>query len=334
MKAPLEARVDDQAKPSMPLETALLLLIFNRPDQTAQVFAAIRAARPVRLYVAADGPRPDRPGEVERCAQAREIATAVDWPCEVSILFRDSNLGCKRAVSGALDWFFGEEEAGIVLEDDCLPHSDFFSFCEALLERYAEDERVSVITGDNFQHGRRRGDASYYFSKYNHVWGWASWRRAWQLYDREMSFWPDWKGSMAWHKRIPDAVERNYWEAIFDRFRRGEIDTWDYSWTASLWYRGGLTATPNMNLVTNIGIGPDATHTLAVEEQTGMPVSPLGPLTHPAQVEQDRHADRYVFDNHFGGIHQRLHRRVIGIPTRILCRALREIRQRYEKFLT
>ncbi len=119
-----------------PLKTAVLFLVFNRPDTTAQVFDAIRKARPPRLYVAADGPRANREGEAEKVAKVREIATAVDWPCEVRTLFRDANLGCKRAVSGALDWFFGEEEAGMVLEDDCLPHPDFFRFCDALLERY------------------------------------------------------------------------------------------------------------------------------------------------------------------------------------------------------
>jgi hypothetical protein len=242
-----------------PLKTAVLFLVFNRPDTTAQVFDAIRKARPPRLYVAADGPRANREGEAEKVAKVREIATAVDWPCEVRTLFRDANLGCKRAVSGALDWFFGEEEAGMVLEDDCLPHPDFFRFCDALLERYAEDERVSVITGDNFQRGLRRGDASYYFSRYNHCWGWASWRRSWRLYDGELSFWSDWKTSADWRERTPDTVERRYWEAIFDRVAHGEIDSWAYPWTASVWYHGGLTATPNVNLVTNIGFGEDAT---------------------------------------------------------------------------
>lgn len=286
----------------------VLLLIFNRPDPTAQVFAAIRATRPARLYVAADGPRLDRPGEAERCARAREIATAVDWPCEVHTLFRDANLGCKRAVSGALDWFFGEEEAGMVLEDDCLPHPDFFRFCDVLLERHAEDERVSVITGDNFQRGRRRGDASYYFSRYNHCWGWASWRRAWRLYDGELSFWPDWKTSADWRERIPDAVERRYWEGIFDRVARGEIDSWAYPWTASLWYRGGLTATPNVNLVTNIGFGEEATHTRGAVKRHIVPRVALGCLSHPECVEQNLQADNFAFRQHFLGRIARIRR--------------------------
>lgn len=302
----------DSFDPRAALQTPVLFLIFNRPDQTVQVFAAIRAVRPARLYIAADGPRLDRSGEAERCTRAREIATAVDWPCEVRTLFRDTNLGCKRAVSGALDWFFGAEEAGIVLEDDCLPHPDFFRFCDALLDRYAGDERVSVITGDNFQRGRRRGDASYYFSKYNHCWGWASWRRAWWLYDGAVSFWPEWKVSATWRERIPDAVERRYWEGIFDRVARGEIDSWAYPWTASVWYRGGLTVTPNANLVTNIGFTEEATHTRGARQGHVVPSRALGPLTHPAKVERQRQADDFVFRHNFCARAARLRRHVRG----------------------
>ncbi|NEV63007.1 glycosyltransferase family 2 protein [Thiorhodococcus minor] len=282
-------------------KAAVLFLVFSRPNQTSAVFEAIRAARPARLYVAADGPRADRIGELDRCEKVRQIATGVDWPCQVYTRFRDSNLGCKRAVSDALDWFFGEEEAGIVLEDDCLPHPDFFLFCDALLARYAEDARVSVITGDNFQRGRRRGDASYYFSKYNHCWGWASWRRAWRLYDGELHFWPEWQGSAAWRDRLPNARERRYWQAIFDRVARGEIDSWAYPWTASVWYRGGLTATPNVNLVTNIGFSDEATHTRGSGRGCMFPHHALGSLVHPNEVKQDLRADDFVFAHHFCG---------------------------------
>ncbi|SDY32118.1 hypothetical protein SAMN05421644_1496 [Allochromatium warmingii] len=287
------------APPPSPLNTAVLFLVFNRPDTTAQVFEAIRQARPPRLYVAADGARAGRDGEAERVAKVRDIATAVDWSCDVKTLFREQNLGCKLAVSSAITWFFEQEEQGIILEDDCLPHPDFFRFCDVLLERYAEDERVSVITGDNFQRGRRRGDASYYFSKYNHVWGWASWRRAWRLYDGNLSFWLEWKTSADWRERTPDAVERRYWEVIFDRMARGEIDTWDYPWTASVWYRGGLTATPNVNLVTNIGFGEDATHTRGALRRHVLPRQALGTIAHPTNVARDGQADDFVFRHHF-----------------------------------
>lgn len=304
--------------PSAPLQTAVLFLVFNRPDTTAQVFEAIRQAMPQRLYVAADGARQGRGGEADRVAKVREIATAVDWPCEIRTLFRDQNLGCKHAVSGAITWFFEQEEQGIILEDDCLPHPDFFPFCETLLNRYSDDDRVSVITGDNFLAGRWRGEGSYFFSRYNHVWGWATWRRAWNQADMDIKFWPDWKQSSAWSEFWTDPLARRYWSAIFNRMYRAEIDTWDYPWTASVWFYGGLTATPNVNLVSNIGFGSDSTHTASADSPlAGMATYALGEIIHPDIIAQDRYADRFVFDHVYGGIHQRWQTKARGFPRRV-----------------
>jgi hypothetical protein len=312
------------------LQTPVLFLVFNRPDTTEQVFAAIRKARPPRLYIASDGARADRSDEAEIVAEVREIATAVDWPCEVKTLFREDNLGCKHAVSEAISWFFKQEEKGIILEDDCLPHPDFFSFCDELLELYADDERVSVITGNNFQNGRLIGDASYYFSKYNHCWGWASWRRAWKHYDVRLQCWPEWSQAHEWREKTPDTVERRYWSKIFKLVRAEKIDTWDYQWTASVWYQGGLTATPNVNLVSNIGFGPNSTHTASTDSPLSrIATFPLGELQHPATVVQNIDADRYAFDFAFGGRFLRfpysvlrLPRRVAGLVYRYLKRSL------------
>jgi len=307
-----------------PLKTAVLFLVFNRPDTTTQVFDAIRRVRPQRLYVAADGHRADRAGEAARVESVRKIATAVDWPCDVKTLFRDQNLGCKRAVSGAITWFFEHEEKGIILEDDCLPHPDFFNFCETMLDYYRDDERVDVITGNNFQNGQQRGTASYYFSKYNHCWGWASWRRVWRHYQGDLSFWPDWKQSDEWRSHCPDKVERHYWEKTFDQVHAGGIDSWAYPWTACVWKHGGLTVTPNVNLVTNIGFGVDATHTCDPNgHQANMPVAALPEIVHLAVAVQDRVADRYVFDHHFGG-------KWLCWPwrwIRLLARALRRLKR-------
>lgn len=288
------------------LLTPVLFLVFNRPDTTAQVFETIRRAKPPRLYVAADGPREGREAEAQRVAKVREIATAVDWSCELKTMFQRKNLGCKYAVSGAITWFFEQEEQGIILEDDCLPNSDFFGFCEILLYRYSEDERVSVITGNNFQNGQRRGDASYYFSKYTHCWGWASWRRAWKYYRGDLPFWPEWRASDTWRQHTPDKVERRYWRKIFNRIRAKQIDSWAYPWMASVWHRNGLTITPNVNLVSNIGFGPTATRTTSVDSPlANMATNTVGELIHPAFVTQDQNADRYVFDHAFCGENQR-----------------------------
>tara|TARA_B110000305_G_C19324564_1_gene580661 strand:+ start:160 stop:1041 length:882 start_codon:yes stop_codon:yes gene_type:complete len=279
------------------LKTAVLLIVFNRPDTTPLVFEKIRQAKPPRLYIAGDGPRDDNDGDKEKIAKVREISTNVDWPCEVKTLFSDKNLGCKEGVSSAITWFFENEEQGIILEDDCVPHLDFFTFCENLLDYYSNDERVSVITGNNFQNGKLRGDASYYFSKFNHVWGWASWRRSWKHYQDDISFWPDWQKSSHWLKYIPNKVERTYWEKIFNKIYLNPKYVWDYYWAASVWYKNGLTITPNVNLVSNIGFGDHATHTKDKNSKfSNMSVNSLGNLTHPKKVERNYLADSLTFE--------------------------------------
>jgi hypothetical protein len=315
--------------PPHPLRTGVLFLVFNRPDTTARVFQAIRQAKPPRLYVAADGPRETREGEAELVARVRQIATAVDWPCDVFTLFRENNLGCKKAISEAITWFFEREDRGIILEDDCLPHPDFFTFCEVLLERYAENKMVSVVTGNNFQNEIYRGDGSYYFSRYNHVWGWASWRRAWKYYDGDLSFWPEWKRYSVWHGLFPSKMEKKYWEKIFDLMHAKKIDTWDYPWTASVWRHGGLTATPNVNLISNIGFGPESTHTANPNDRNAnRPIKALGKITHPTNIRHDREADIYTFDYHYGGRWQRFPLKILHLPRRIIGFLYRNIRKR------
>ena len=221
-------------------------------------------------------------------------------------------------MSGGITWFFEHEEQGIILEDDCLPHFDFFRFCEQLLSRYASEERVWVITGDNFQNGIQRGEGSYYFSRFNHVWGWASWRRAWEKADMSMEFWPDWKRNVACKNFWTDVVAQRYWTRIFNRAYRNEIDTWDYQWTACIWFYGGLTATPNVNLIKNIGFGDDATHTkLLNQNQIELQEGFMSSIVHPNEIKLDTEADTYVFDNHFGGKELRFPNSLTNLPRRL-----------------
>jgi hypothetical protein len=308
------------------LNTAVLFLVYNRPDNTKQVFESIRQAKPPRLYIAADGAKDGKPSDAERVKEVRKISTAVDWPCEVKTFFRDKNLGCKEACSQAIDWFFEQEEQGIILEDDCVPHLDFFAFCENLLDHYCNDERISVISGDNFQNMKWRGDASYYFSKYTHIWGWATWRRAWKHYQGDMNFWPDWKISNDWKKYKSDKVERKYWQKIFDRCYAGQIDTWDYPWMASIWYKKGLTAIPNVNLVSNIGFGEDATHTKDKSNKfSKIPTSKISHIIHPSQVIINIEADKFIFDNICGGKFLRFPFNWFFFPRRVFNYILRKI---------
>ena len=284
------------------MNVPVLFLIFNRPDTTKKVFDAISSSRPPRLYVAADGPRRDRISERDLCEQARSIATNVDWACEVKIMFREENLGCRRAVSSAIDWFFENEEEGIILEDDCLPHPTWFRFAEELLERFRDDERIMCISAQHFHGKNHVPNASYFFSRYNHCWGWASWRRAWAHYDHNMVLWPEWRSS-EWLLDVGRGSKcfKDYWTQIFDRVHKSEIDTWDYQWTFSCWAQGGLTILPSCNLVRNIGFGQEATHTKSANSRMELPLEGMVfPLTHPQKVIRDSKADEWTDKNVFG----------------------------------
>lgn len=284
------------------LDTPILFLLFNRPDTTARVFAAIRQARPKFLYVAADGPRADRPGEQALCAQARELVLRnIDWDCQVFTLLRERNLGCKAAVSSALDWFFRQVEEGIILEDDTLPDASFFPYCEALLAKHRHEPRVLHISGDNFQFGRRRGTASYYFSIYPHIWGWATWRRAWNLYDPDIKAFPAYRDSGKIRGLFREPTAQKQWLDLFDQVYQGKIDTWDYQWIFALWNNGGLATLPETNLVSNIGFREDATHTKQTSRLANLKTHPLGPLLHPAAVAQNAEADQFSTDYLFTG---------------------------------
>jgi hypothetical protein len=273
----------------------VLFLIFNRPDLTQKVFDRIREARPKKLFIAADGPRQDRQDEYALCEKARKVATEVDWPCEFKTLFREKNLGCGKAVSEAITWFFENVDEGIILEDDCLPNPTFFRFCGELLERFRDDERVVVISGDNYQKQNLCNEQSYYFSINNYSWGWATWRRAWQYYDEELSQWPRLR-TTSWLKDIlNDSVAARYWQDIFDIVHAGRIDIWDYQWVYSCWIQSGLSVLPSVNLVTNIGYDNRSTHTNNPEGAlANLPLMPMEfPLRHPQYMVRNFAADRY-----------------------------------------
>ena len=230
--------------------TPVAFLIFNRPDVTARVFEAIRAARPPVLLVVADGPRPDRPGEAERCDAARRVVHDVDWPCRVLTNFAERNMGCRRRIASGLTWVFEQVESAIIVEDDCLPDPTFFPYCHDLLERYRDDRRVFMISGDNFQQGRpARTDDAYYFSRYAHIWGWAAWRRSWESYDVDLGLWPQVRDGGWLRDALTDDGAVAYWTRVFDRVHAGQVDTWDYQLQFAQWLNHGLTAVPRTNLV-------------------------------------------------------------------------------------
>lgn len=301
----------------------ILFVVFNRPETTRPVFEEIRKRRPAFLYIAADGPRPGRPDDTERCREVRKIVADVDWPCEVKTLFSEKNLGCKVAESSAFNWFFKNVEMGICLEDDILPDQSFFPYCEELLERYKDDERVMHISGDNFQQNNPQFSCkeSYYFSQIPHVWGFASWRRAWNLYDVQIKRWPEIKKSCALVSAFPDPGVYEYWSYVFDRYYDGRINSYDGQWVFACALHGGVCINPKVNLVSNLGFGKGSTHTkddtlwFANLPKTAMPFL----LIHPKNISINRTADAWTY------------RELFGINKKIYHRILQPIKTRFPK---
>ncbi|MDR3272734.1 MAG: nucleotide-diphospho-sugar transferase [Flavobacteriaceae bacterium] len=277
-------------------EVPVLFIIFNRVDTAQKVFDAIREQKPKYLYVAADGPRKHIKSDTEKCQQARDIIKQVDWDCELKTFFRDENLGSGSGVSKAIDWFFENVDQGIIFEHDCLPHPDFFEYCRILLDKYIDNDRIMFIGGNNFQNGIVRGNASFYFSAFDHIWGWATWKKTWNLYRYDINSIPEEKIKEALQFYFGNDVSiHRYWLRIFRLMRKFKIATWDYQLTLSLWINKGLSIIPNKNLVSNIGFGSkEAVHSYrTIKGMANLPALPILPLVYPDSIEQNKEADIY-----------------------------------------
>ncbi|MBE9185128.1 glycosyltransferase family 2 protein [Microcoleus sp. LEGE 07076] len=282
--------------PDWQLKTPVAFIIFKRPEETERVFAEIRNVKPPKLLVVADGPRANKPGEDRDCDRARAIIERVDWDCEVLKNYADVNLGCRRRVSSGIDWVFDTVEEAIIIEDDCLPDPTFFRFAEELLDRYRDDERIMSISGQNVQFGHKRTDYSYYFSRYNHCWSWASWRRAWQHYDLDMKLWPEIRDGNFLADVLGDPQAVKVWTKTFQLCYEQKIDTWDFQWAFASFIQNGMNILANVNLASNIGHGSGGTHTADVSSPyNNMPAEALTfPLKHPPFVIRDAQADNFT----------------------------------------
>ena len=283
---------------SQALQAPVLLFVFNRVEQSGRVFDAVKAARPARLLVVADGPRSERTGEAETCERVRAIATAVDWPCTVHTNFLDDNVGCDERIVSGLDWAFSIVEEAIILEDDCIPDPTFFSFCDELLSLYREDRRVAMISGFNGVPDKLPGSFSYYFGLVGSCWGWATWRSRWSKFDAKLSNWPERRARGELNTVFSRAWDRRYYTARFDEcYALGTKSPWDYRWFYTRIVEGGLAAVPRTNLVSNIGFGPGATHTVS-DEPYPLPsrASLCFPLTKPETIVIDTRMDLLALD--------------------------------------
>jgi len=285
----------------MPFDVPILFLVFNRPETTRQVFQRIKEMQPAKLLIAADGPRERKEGEAEKCEEVRRlIIDGIDWPCQVETLFRYHNLGCGNAVSSAITWFFDNVTEGIILEDDTLPDPSFFPFCKTLLEKYRNDEQVKMISGNNFQNGKWRGNGSYYFSAYSHNWGWASWRRTWEEYDFTLDKLDETalENNMSFY--FEDKKVKEYWMQTFNKLRNGILNTWDVQMLFCTWAKRGLAILPNINLVSNIGFGESGTHNKNKNDvQADIPLYSMDEIKHPTEKLLNKKADDYSFREYY-----------------------------------
>lgn len=247
--------------------TPILLILFNRPNITKTTFEEIRKLKPQKLFIAADGPREGNQEDIQKCIEAKKIATKIDWPCEIKTLFHPTNLGCGIAPSTAINWFFDNVTEGIILEDDCLPSQSFFYFCEKLLEFYRDDSRIFHIGGTIYSYRPpNHMKSSYYFHRIPRVGAWATWRRAWQKYDFAMKTFPRFKSNHIIKNIFDEELFQQAWLNIFqinfDKAKHTNKQTaWDFQWTYTVLSQNGLSISPTKNLVSNIGFGENATHT-------------------------------------------------------------------------
>lgn len=289
------------------LNTPVLLIIFNRPETTQEVFNRIKAIKPSFLFVAADGPRPENQNDLILCRQTREIINQIDWECNVKTLFRKENLGCGLAVYDAIRWFFSHVEEGIILEDDCLPDLSFFPFCEELLRKYREDNRIFLVSGTNLQNGEKRGDESYFFSNYPITWGWATWRRAWNHFEYNLSEPAKAFDAGELDHAFQSGQEKQYWKKKIIQSVTEYKNIWDYQWFFTFWKNRGMAITPNTNLIVNLGFRNQSSHNFLHDSirEPQLQASIEFPLKHP-KIKINTIADSFTYNHAFSHSYTRI----------------------------
>lgn len=281
------------------MKSAVLFLVFNRPEKTKKVFEAIRKAKPPKLYIAADGARNGKQGERERCERVRNIFQGIDWKCEVKTLYRDNNLGCKLAISSAITWFFEGEQEGVILEDDCVPGESFFQFMDEMLERYRYEVEVACINGSSIMGSIQSQAYSYHFTVNPFIWGWGTWRRVWQLYDIEMKAWPNFLIENKITEIYYDKKQQRKWIYYFQQTYDGVIPTWDFQFVFTVLKNKLLCVQPYKNLISNIGFDEEATLTKdKASERSNQEIVELEfPLKHPPIIEREYLIEQWEYRN-------------------------------------
>jgi len=290
----------------MSFQTPILLIVFNRPDKTKLLFNQIKKIKPNKLYISADGPRYANPKDKELCGEVRSIVQKIDWDCDYKLKFSDKNLSCKTNVIDSINWFFSLNEQGIILEDDCIPSKSFFMFCEILLEKYKGNTNVMQINGYNggFDFAGKVTD-SYYFSKLNHTWGWASWKRAWNLFDNKCDEYKKYKSNKKILEYYVDPNIANWMITYFDKTVSKEDNIWSSIWSYSILKQNGLCITPKLNYINNIGFDGSGTSGSSkifsqysddnVNIKSNHSDEKTKVITHPKNIKYDVSLDQIVF---------------------------------------
>jgi hypothetical protein len=302
------------------MDIPVLFIAFNRPDVTMKVFERIKAVSPKKLYFAVDGPRMDVLNDFELCNEVKSIVNLIDWDCEIKTLLRDTNIGCKSAVSNAINWFFDSEEFGIILEDDCVPDTTFFKFCEVLLDKYKNDDQILLISGTNFAELNPPISSSYYYTKYPRIWGWATWKRVWKEYDVTISNFEYQDFKKKFSNYFDTRNELFHWLRNFEKVKNGEIDTWDIQFSYLAFTTSRISISPTYNLISNIGFGKNATHTTNEKSFANIGTYPMKfPLISPLNKDINKLAES-------------ISNRKEGIQVTFMHYMLKELKRYFTKF--
>lgn len=241
--------------------TPILLLGYNRPELTEKVFNEIRSIKPKNLFFAVDGPNKLKEQDIEKCKKTKEIINKIDWPCKVETRFLNSNLGCAKGVSSAITWFFSKVDRGIILEDDCLPDKSFFYFCDEMLSKYKNNSDIMVVAGTNLLGKWKYQKQSYHFTTQVPIWGWATWKRAWNKYSHKLEEINNPEKLREIKIRLDNNLYFNYIINKVKETLKGNIDSWGYRWIMTIYLNRGKVIIPSMNLISNIGFSAEAKHT-------------------------------------------------------------------------
>lgn len=286
-------------------KTPVALFVYNRPDLTAQVLMAIESYKPGLLLIISDGPKSMSDDHVA-VEEVRRLCKSVNWSCEVRYQLRKTNFGCRDSITQGLSWIFTQVDEAIILEDDCLPDTSFFPFCATLLDKYRADHRIFTIGGFRAEDIEQTNGCSYYYSKYPCTWGWATWRRAYQDFDPNLTLWSEDK-KIAWlTKYLTNPVYAHYWAYMLTRARNGSND-WDYAWAYHCWLNNAVSIRSNVNLIQNTGFGTTATHTKDTKHPFGKKSSATCtfPISHPSEIKTIPRLEDLLEDLLYSGIRRR-----------------------------